>query len=157
MKYSPKPTPGGISRILYRAPLWLYRLGLGGLLGKRFIRLFHRGRKSGLVRETVVEVIRYDPETCEAVVISAWGDRADWVRNMRQTPGIEAQIGWSRYRALAVFLNVGQRIEEFMQYARRYPKMAVRLPGLVGYELDGSEDDFRAFAVAIEMVVVKPV
>ena len=27
------PPPKGVRRLLFRAPLWLYRLGLGGLLG----------------------------------------------------------------------------------------------------------------------------
>ena len=38
-------------------PIYLYRLDLGRLLGHRFLLLVHRGRKSGLLRETVLEVI----------------------------------------------------------------------------------------------------
>jgi len=156
MKHSPKPAPQGLSRFLYRLPLWIYRLGLGGFLGKRFIRIFHRGRISGETREAVVEIVRFEPESGTAVTISAWGDRADWFRNIRKNPLVEAQIGWHRYAAEAVILTEDQRVTEFINYARIHPVTAVRLPGLVGHELDGNEDDFIAFAKKVEMVAVKP-
>lgn len=41
--------PTGLSRILFRAPIWLYRRGLGWLLGKRFLLINHIGWKSGLL------------------------------------------------------------------------------------------------------------
>lgn len=66
-----------------RAPSWVYRRNLGFLLGKRFLYLAHQGRLSGLRRETVLQVARLDHETGEVVVIAAWGNRADWVRNVR--------------------------------------------------------------------------
>jgi hypothetical protein len=31
--------PKGLSRLFYRAPIWLYRLKLGWLLGHRFLLL----------------------------------------------------------------------------------------------------------------------
>jgi deazaflavin-dependent oxidoreductase (nitroreductase family) len=156
IKYSHKPPPEGFPRFLYRLPLWIYRLGLGGFLGKRFIRIFHKGRISGKKREAVVEIVRFEPESGTAVTISAWGDRADWFRNIRKNPQVEAQIGWNRFAAEATILSEDQRVTEFLNYARIHPVMAVRLPGLVGYELDGSEDDFIAFAKVIEMVAVRP-
>ena len=50
--------PQGCSRLLFRAPVWLYRLGLGGLFGKRMLLLNHTGRKSGLPRQAVLEVVQ---------------------------------------------------------------------------------------------------
>src|ERR1051326_6299178 len=60
------------------APGWLFRLGLGRLLGHRFLELTHRGRRSGRRYRTVLEVVRYDPRTQESIVCSGWGTRADW-------------------------------------------------------------------------------
>jgi hypothetical protein len=54
-------------------PIYLYRLDLGRLLGHRFLLLVHRGRESGLLRETVLEVLLHDPATREGVMLSAWG------------------------------------------------------------------------------------
>ncbi len=58
-----KSKPSGFLRLAFRLPIYLYRLNLGWLLGHRGLLLIHRGRKSGLLRETVLEVVRYDPAT----------------------------------------------------------------------------------------------
>ena len=53
--------PTGVSRWLFRMPIGLYRLRLGWLLGDRFLLLHHTGRKSGLPRQAVVEVVTREP------------------------------------------------------------------------------------------------
>src|SRR5262249_48784206 len=65
-------TPSPLLRKFFRAPGWLYRMRLGWLLGDRFVQLSHRGRSSGRVYRTVLEVVRYDPRTRESVVCSGW-------------------------------------------------------------------------------------
>jgi len=84
-------------RLAVRLPICLYRLNLGWLLGHRFLLLVHRGRKSGLLRETVLEVILYEPAIRESVVVSAWGEKADWYRNVVATPTLEVWTGGQRY------------------------------------------------------------
>ena len=86
----PRSKPTGASRLAFRLPIYLYRLDLGRLL-------VHRGRESGLLRETVLEVILYDPATRESVVLSAWGEEADWYRNVGATPALEVRTGGQRY------------------------------------------------------------
>jgi hypothetical protein len=44
--------------VAFRLPIHLYRLDLGWLLGHRVLLLSHRGRKSGLIRATPLEVVR---------------------------------------------------------------------------------------------------
>ena len=51
--------PSGFSRLMFRLPIYLYKVGLGGLLGGRFLLLNHVGRKSGQPRQAVVEVVRH--------------------------------------------------------------------------------------------------
>lgn len=58
-----------LPRAVLRAPLVLYRHRLGWLLGRRFVYLAHRDRASGRRRETVVEVVRYDPAVAPAPAI----------------------------------------------------------------------------------------
>ena len=62
--------PTGALRLAFRLPIYLYRLGLGRLLGHRFMLLTHRGRRSGRVYQTALEVVRYDPSLRETVVAS---------------------------------------------------------------------------------------
>lgn len=75
-------TPRGLLRLGLRLPVWLYRLRLGRLLGRRFVMVTHTGRKSGRQHQTVLEVVRYDPATGVVVVASGWGEKADWFRNI---------------------------------------------------------------------------
>lgn len=89
--------PTGLLRLLLRLPIYLYRLDLGWLLGSRFLLLTHRGRRTGLLHQTVLEVLRHDAATEESVVMAALGDRADWLRNIRRSPPLEVQIGRRRY------------------------------------------------------------
>lgn len=55
--------PSGVSRALFRAPIYLYRLGLGWLFGKRILLLNHIGRISGTQRQVILEVVEHDPPT----------------------------------------------------------------------------------------------
>ncbi len=57
-----KEPPKGIKRLFFRFPIVLYKIGLGPLLGERFLKLTHTGRKSGLERETVLEVVKHNRE-----------------------------------------------------------------------------------------------
>src|SRR5215217_5389167 len=68
-----KSKPAGALRFAFRLPIYLYRLNLDRLLGHRALLLVHQGRRSGLLRETVLEVLLYDPATRKSVVLSAWG------------------------------------------------------------------------------------
>lgn len=89
--------PEGLLLHALRAPSWVYRRDLGFLLGKRFVYLAHQGRFTGLRHETVLEVARLDHETGEIIVIAAWGNRADWVRNVRAGRALELRIGHLRF------------------------------------------------------------
>jgi deazaflavin-dependent oxidoreductase (nitroreductase family) len=85
--------PTGFMRLWFRFPIYLYRLGLGWLGGHQFLLLTHRGRRTGLLRQTVLKVLHYDPTTGEAIVMAPLGERADWVRNIQHSPPLEVQIG----------------------------------------------------------------
>ncbi len=139
---SPKP-PAGLARLLYRAPVGLYRLGLGRLLGSRFVLLNHVGRKSGQPRQAVLEVVDYDPSTHTCTVVSAWGPQSDWYRNILAEPAVTINF---RGRAMAVTADPYSPEasgEAMVTYARRHPGAARSLLDLVGYEVSGSEEDYR--------------
>jgi deazaflavin-dependent oxidoreductase (nitroreductase family) len=70
-------------------------MGLRRKPGRIALMVFrlHAGRKTGRLHQVVVMVLRHDPETGEAVICSAWGQDADWVRNIRARPAVRVQIG----------------------------------------------------------------
>ncbi len=106
-------------RALSRLPLWLYRLGLGWLLGRRFLRLVHIGRKSGRSRETVLEVVLVEPEGF--VVASGFGPRSDWYLNLQAEPRARVQVGVKWFQARARFLRDQEAAEALRRYAALHP------------------------------------
>ena len=138
--------PRGLNRLFYRFPILLYKVGLGRLFGKRFLMLTHIGRISGRPRYAVLEVIRWD-ETSEAYyVLSGFGRESDWVLNLRAKPEVEITVGGHQLAATAEFLSESDTEFELLDYARRNPIAARHLPRLLGYQVDGSEEGYRALA-----------
>jgi len=148
--------PRGLARLAWRAPIWLYRLGLGDLLGKRFLLLTHTGRKSGLPRQNVLEVVRHDEETDAYIVASGFGEKADWYRNIIAQPLVAIQVGKQHMAARAEQLPTPEAVREMLDYNRRHPTALRTLAGIMGYRTDGSEDDIRALGEIIPIVAFKP-
>lgn len=140
---SPPQPPRGFKRMLLRFPIWCYRLGIGWLLGRRFLLLNHTGRRSGLIRQTVLEVVDYDPDTETYCIASGFGHQSDWYQNLLNTPNATIQVGTRRIPVLAELLPPEASGEAMVRYAQRYPKSARVICRRVGYQVDGSEDDYR--------------
>jgi deazaflavin-dependent oxidoreductase (nitroreductase family) len=134
--------PTGFRRLLFRAPIWLYRMGLGGLLGGRFLLLNHIGRKSGLPRQTVLEVAGKNRDTAAYLVASGFGHQSDWYRNILAAPDVTIQVGTAKFRATAVPLSPDDSGCAMVDYAQRHPRAAQQLMNLCGYEVDGSDQDY---------------
>lgn len=150
------PRPSGVLRKATRLPTYLYRFRLGRLLGHRVLLLTHRGRKTGRVRRTPLEVIRHDAATEESVVVSAWGEKADWYRNLRAAPAMEIQVGRKRYVPKQRFLSPEEVYAEISAYERRHPWLVRTIPRWLGYRLDGTEGARRRFAESVRMVAIRP-
>jgi deazaflavin-dependent oxidoreductase (nitroreductase family) len=70
-----------------RAPIWVYRARMGSLLGSRVLMVEHVGRRSGIHREVVLEVVGHRAPDVY-VVASAFGSRAQWFRNVQADPRV---------------------------------------------------------------------
>ena len=148
--------PTGALRLAFRLPIYLYRLHLGWILGHRFLLLIHFGRRTGRVRQTVLEVVRYDPANRESVVVSAWGERADWYRNTRAGRAIEVETGRERYTPMHRFLGPEEAHATIMDYERDHPWLIVIFARVFGYPLRGSWEERQSFARSIRMVAFRP-
>jgi deazaflavin-dependent oxidoreductase (nitroreductase family) len=156
-KFSEPKRPRGLARLAFRLPIWLYRAHLGWLLGNRAVLLTHTGRKSGLPRQTVLEVVRYDKTTGACVVASGWGMKSDWALNVTENPKIVFQVRNKRTAGIAERLSAEAGAEELFNYAHRYPLALRELTKFMGYRLDGTEDDIRALGRMVPMFLLKPV
>ena len=147
--------PRGLLWLMFKLPVYIYRLRLSWLLGHRFLLLTHKGRKTGKIRHTVLEVIRYDQNTGECIVVAAYGENADWYRNIQANPAIELRIGRDRYAPTQRFLTHDEVYTEFSDYEHRHPFAARNLPKLLGFKYDG-ESGRQALAASFRMVSFCP-
>jgi deazaflavin-dependent oxidoreductase (nitroreductase family) len=123
-----KARPSRLLAGLFRAPASLYRARLGWMLGKRFLALTHRGRKSGHTYRTVLEVVSHNGTTYESIVVSAYGTTADWYRNITSEPALRVQTGLLDYVPEQRFLEPEERTETARQFCREHPWEAKLMP-----------------------------
>jgi deazaflavin-dependent oxidoreductase (nitroreductase family) len=129
--------------MLYRAPIWLYRAGLGFLMGDRFLLLNHVGRKSGKPRQAVLEVANYLPERDSYLVACGFGLNSDWYLNVKAQPQVTIQVGRRRIAAQATLLSAEESGAQMADYYRRHPNAARNLSRLLGYAVADSQEAFR--------------
>lgn len=110
------------TRWIVRAPVWLYRARLGFVFGSRLLMLEHTGRKTGIRRYVILEAVdRPDPRTY--IVAAGFGNRAQWLRNVRATPRVRVYAGSRRPApATARPLTSEETAVALTSYARRHPR-----------------------------------
>ncbi|HEY4268261.1 MAG TPA: nitroreductase family deazaflavin-dependent oxidoreductase [Galbitalea sp.] len=110
------------TRWVVRAPIFVYKARLGGIFGKRLLMLEHTGRKSGRPRNVVLEIIDR-PTDGGFVVVSGFGDAAQWYRNIQAHPGVRLYLGSHRpVDAIAMPLGPDEATASLRRYADNYPK-----------------------------------
>lgn len=124
-------------------PLVFYRLRLGFVLGGRFLLLRHVGRKSGLQRETVLEVVHFDESSGTYTIASGFGPRSDWYQNLLRHPQASIRVRNRDMDVIAKPLSPEASGETMVRYLKQYPQAAKALPGLLGFRVDGGEEDYR--------------
>ncbi len=144
-----------VGRILFRAPVWLYRLGMGWILGSRFLLLTHRGRRSGTLHNTVIEVIKYDPATDTYYVISGFGRRADWFRNICKNPRVTITVGRHRFSAVAHILPSEEAQEILEDFIHRHPLETRLILPLFGYRTLSTSQSRKHFVEKYPVVAFK--
>lgn len=144
-------------RWLFRVPDLLYHANVGWLLGERFLQLTVQGRKTGLPRKVVLEVIGHDPSTGGLVVASAWGERAQWFRNLQANPRAHVRVGSRQFAAEVSILGENAAAEALHEYAEGH-RLAYRWfigPLLLGRQPAGTSDEFAGLARIVPILVVR--
>ena len=109
------------TRPLVRAPITLYRHGLGWVLGRRVLMLEHTGRRSGQARFVCLEVVeRPAPE--RVAIVSGFGERVQWYQNLKAHPACLVSTGLlRRVPAQARFLAPGEALAVLGRYQSAHP------------------------------------
>jgi deazaflavin-dependent oxidoreductase (nitroreductase family) len=131
---APIPYPSGTLRDVLRAPLLMYRLGLGHLLNALHIMvLVTRGRKSGLPRYTPIEYRRHGSKI---YIVSAWGRRTNWLQNLLDNPNVTVQLGQRTQAARArLVTDPAEALRALYQFRRTAPG---RYDALLSYLIDST-------------------
>jgi deazaflavin-dependent oxidoreductase (nitroreductase family) len=122
--------------------------------------LIHVGRRTGLRRETVLEVMEYRDEGPEVVVMSAFGPEADWLRNIQARSDPEVVIGSLRFTAAHRMLGAEEAVRVIAGYEQRNrliaPIIRAVLSRLLGWRYLGSEADRRWLVVHLPLIAFRP-
>ena len=86
--------PSTLVKALFKVPVWMYQAHLGFLFFGSLIVIVHRGRKSGNRYVTGLEMI--DRRDDELFVLSLWGAKSDWYRNIEANGVDELWDGMKR-------------------------------------------------------------
>ena len=150
----------GMLWYLFRGPVYLYRWHLGWLFGHRLLLLNHVGRRTGLPRHTVLEVVEYRKNGPEIVVVNGFGPECDWVRNIEARGGEEVVIGGQRFPATHRFLGEDEAVSVMRAYEHRNrfitPVVHAGLSWLLGWNYRGSEDDRRRLVRQLPLIAFRP-
>ena len=141
-------------------PGLVYDWNAGWLLGHRFLRLTHVGRRSGRRYRTVLEVVGTGSAPDEVVVMAGSGSSSDWYRNLQAHPAIEVAIGRQRFRPRQRTLSEPEAVAVLAAYERRNrwatPLVRRVLTWLVGWQYDGTDDARRRLAHERPLIAFRP-
>ena len=131
MQFYPKNDP---IRALARSPLFLWRLGLGPIIGKYMMVITTKGRKTGKPHRVMTEYhamdgLKYAP--------CAFGEQSDWYKNLQADPYVTIQTAVGTERVLASrVIDDGELLEVYhLVHHRNAPMLIWYLKSL------GIEDD----------------
>ena len=144
--------PKGLKLKLFRAPRYFYHFKLGFLFGERFIHLKHWGRKSGQLKETVIEVIDQDKTNGVLYSASGFGTQSQWFKNISVNNAVFVTLRNTEFEASASVLSADEATEVLLRYVKAHPNSIKSVARLSGYEMDGSEKDVIAFSQIIKIV-----
>jgi deazaflavin-dependent oxidoreductase (nitroreductase family) len=104
------------SKFLWRAPIVLWRLGLGPIAGRIFMIITTTGRKSGLPRSTMVEYHRLNGTKYAA---SGFGEVSYWYKNIQVDPRVTIQTNDGTESAKAVRITDDEELMDVVGVFRQ--------------------------------------
>lgn len=140
---------------IFKLPVFLYRAGLGWMLGTLFMQITHVGRHSGKIRRTILAVLRFDEKTREIYAVSAWKG-SDWYYNIQATPALKVEVGSTCYTPIQRTLTPEEITTAFMEYRKRHPifsRIVCRIPG---WKWDSSYEEFLTLSQTLHGVAFSP-
>ena len=140
---------------MFKSPLILYRLGLGSLMGTRFLLLTHVGRKTGKVYRSVLAVLSFDKQTREIRAVAPWG-ASNWLKNIQARPALEVRTGSVHYVPVFRYLTPEEIATLFIQFRTEHPNFSHVVARIPGWNIDSTYEEMLALARTLHGIAFKP-
>jgi deazaflavin-dependent oxidoreductase (nitroreductase family) len=114
-------------RLLFRAPILSWRLGLGPLVGKVAMILTTIGRKTGLPRHTMVECHTINGKKYAPC---AYGEKADYYQNILVDPRVTVQSADGTQSMIASRVTSDEELTAFFRHGMDFA------PGMLTWYLE---------------------
>ena len=150
--------PSRLLKFLFKVPVWLHKMGLGGwerLVGAQWMLITTKGRKTGKLRHTMVDVMDYDKASDTYYIEAAYGARADWYKNIQANPIFEAKVGRRKFKARAGALTTEGASEMLVQFYRSKPAYTRSVMAMAGMKFK-DEDELRSMGRNLTLLAVTP-
>jgi deazaflavin-dependent oxidoreductase (nitroreductase family) len=133
----------------------MYRWHLGWLAGSEFMLITHKGRKSGNLYRTIVLIVHHNPRTLESVV-TAWGEKADWYRNILASPAVEVQMGSRKYTPQQRLVGSGELVSLLASHRKHHPIRARIQTFLLGWKWYTTREELLDLVRSARGVAFRP-
>jgi deazaflavin-dependent oxidoreductase (nitroreductase family) len=127
--------PSSFLKFFLKVPVHLHRMGMGGwewMIGGRWIFISTIGRKTGKKRYTMVDVIECDKTSDTYCIDAAYGQRANWFRNIQANPVFQAHVGRRKFATSAVVLSPEETGKKMVDFNRRRPAYTKVVTAMIG-------------------------
>jgi deazaflavin-dependent oxidoreductase (nitroreductase family) len=122
--------------------------------------LVHLGRRTGERHETVLEVMEYRENGPELIVMSAFGRKADWLRNIEAMRYAETTVGSRHFMAAHRILDSDEAVRVVRCYEQRNrfaaPIIRIVLSRLLGWSYHGLDPERRRLVAQLPLVGLYP-
>jgi deazaflavin-dependent oxidoreductase (nitroreductase family) len=154
-RLTPKRNVGAVFKWIFKIPVLYYKLGLGWMLGKRFLLLTTTGRRTGNLRYTPLE-FEYNPQQDWYRIAPGWGGNTDWYKNILHNPHVAVQVGNRKLNAVAESVPAEEAAEFMLKTSRRHPSMDKVWNRWSDKPVDGSRESYLNAARFFPSVRLKP-
>ncbi len=126
-------------------PVLVDQLGLGWLLGRQFLVVTHRGRRSGLIRRTGVMVLHEDQQIRE-VIVAAGSLKSDWYRNIQAEPALLVAIAGHRFTPIQRLVSA-EELASHIAWSRQHNAVRAWIQGrFFGWPWTKSQEEILVLA-----------
>ena len=116
------------------------------------------GRKSGLKRQVVLEVLYHNKTSGEYYVLSGWGDKSDWFMNIQKYPEVVVDVGGQKFEAIAFQITSEEAESLISKYAHQHPRaFRILSKRILGVDVEIRNESFKQLAAYLPVICLQPI